>query len=347
MSGSQPRRLWIAFLIGLALPAHSQAQKPTDLGMPVLHNYSSKDSNVPNQVWSIIQDRRGVLFFGGTILSEYDGVTWRRVPTPSNVVRSLAMDSTGKIWIGLTANFGYLEPDANGTLRFVSLLEKIPQEHRAFNDVWQILITPQGNFFRAYERLFRWDGKTMHAWTTNTRFQALAEIRGHFYTSQAGIGLEEIVGDELRAVPGGDAYKDSTKLSLYPYDDGRILVSARGGTLTLYDGQKVTPFPTQADDYLKKNEVYTYNPLPDGSLCVNTLRGGAVILEHDGRLRRILGKDTGLQDPSVLSTYSDHEGGLWLGLSSGVTRVEIDSQSPSFPGTPSLTLQVIKVLITP
>jgi len=216
-------------------------------------------------------------------------------------------------------------PTANGSLQYVSLLDKVPPEHRAFNDLWQILITPQGNFFRAYERLFRWDGKSMHVWTTNTRFQALAEVRGHIYTSQGGIGLQEIVGDELREVPGGAAYKDSTKLSLYPYDDGRILVSARAETLTLYDGQKVTPFPTQADDYLKKNELYTYIPLPDGSLCLNTLRGGAVILERDGRLRRILGKDTGLQNPSVLASYSDREGGLWLAHSTGVTRVEINS----------------------
>ena len=315
----------LSALIALILSAQVHAQQQTDLGMPVLQNYSSKGSNVPNQVWSIIQDRRGVLFFGASNLTEYDGVTWRRVPVPSNVVRSFAMDSSGKIWVGGNATFGYLEPDANGTLHYVSLVDKIPPAHRAFNDVWQILITPQGNFIRAYERLFRWDGKSMHVWTTNTRFQALAEVRGHIYTSQGGIGLQEIVGDELREVPGGGAYKDSTKLSLYPYDGGRILISARAETLTLYDGQTVTPFPTQADDYLKKNELYTYMPLPDGSICLNTLRGGAVILEHDGRLRRILGKDTGLQNASVLSSFADREGGLWLGLSIGVTRVEINS----------------------
>ena len=327
MSGFKPRRfLFAACLIALASPARSHAQQRTDLGMPVLHNYSSKDTNVPSQVWDMIQDRRGVLFFGGSnAATEYDGVTWRRLPVPASVVRSFAMDSTGKIWVGANATFGYLEPDANGTLHYVSLLEKIPPEHRAFNDVWHVLITPQGKFFQAYERLFRWDGKTMHVWTTDTRFQALAEVRGHIYTSQGGIGLQEIVGDDLREVPGGAAYKDSTKLFLYPYDDGRMLVSARGEALTLYDGQKVTPFPTQADDYLKKNELYTYIPLPDGSFCLNTLRGGAVILEHDGRLRRILGTDTGLQNPSVLSSYSDREGGLWLGLSAGVTRVEINS----------------------
>jgi hypothetical protein len=285
-----------------------------------------KETNGANQVWSIIQDRRGVLFFGtSNAILEYDGVTWRRMPVPSSVVRCFAMDTTGKIWVGANATVGYLEPDPNGTLRFVSLLDKIPREHRNFTDVWQVLITPQGIFFRSYQRLLRWDGQRMHAWATNTRFQALAEVGGRIYTAQDGIGLQEIAGDELRALPGGAAYKNSAKLFLNPYDDRRLLVSARNETLTLYDGEKVTPFPTQADDYLKKNEAYTSTALPDGSFCITTLRGGAVILERDGRLRRILGKDAGLQNPSVLAAYPDREGALWLGLGVGITRVEINS----------------------
>ena len=36
---------------------------------------------------------------------------------------------------------------------------------------------------------------------------------------------------------------DSNKLFLHPYDDNRILVSARDGILTLYDGQKVSSVP--------------------------------------------------------------------------------------------------------
>src|SRR5580700_8741305 len=117
MSGSKPRRfVFAAFLVALALPNHSHAQPQTDLGIPVLHNYSSKDSNLA-QVWAVIQDRRGVVFFGGqSVITEYDGVTWRKLPLPSAVARSFAMDSTGKIWVGASANFGYLEPDANGTL---------------------------------------------------------------------------------------------------------------------------------------------------------------------------------------------------------------------------------------
>src|SRR5258708_3755636 len=179
MFGYQPRRILLALLAGLALTTFSPAQPRAELGMPVLHNYTAKETNGASQVWAITQDARGVLYFStANAIVEYDGVTWRRIPIPSSVSRCFAIDSTGRIWVGANATFGYLEPDPNGTLKFVSLLEKIPQEDRKFNDVWQVLITPEGNYFRSYERLFRWDGKSMHVWSTNGRFEALSEIRG-------------------------------------------------------------------------------------------------------------------------------------------------------------------------
>ena len=117
--------------------------------------------------------------------------------------------------------------------------------------------------------------------------------------------MQEIVGDELRNVPGGDAYNGSSKLFLHPYDDNRILVSSRDGLLTLYDGAKVTPFPTQADDYLKTHKVYTSIVLADGSLCIATLSGGAVILSHDGKLQQIVEQGGGLDSSDVLTSYQD------------------------------------------
>ncbi len=314
-------------LLALILPPFCPAQTPAEVGMPVLRNYSPRDyGSLDPNIWCILQDRRGVLYFGASnVVLEYDGVAWRKISIPSATVRSLTLDDQGKIWVGAVGDFGYLEPDAHGTLQYKSLLEKVPPEQRNFNDVWQVLITPQGNFFRAYERLFRWDGRRLHAWATQTRFHALAEVGGRIYTSQTGIGLEEIVGDELRPLPGGEAYKNSRKLFLHPYDEQRMVVSAWGETLTLYDGKKVTPFPTAADKYIQNNQTYTSALLPDGGICVNTLRGGAVILEHDGRLRRIINKDDGLQNNSVFFAYPDREGALWLGLGRGITRVEVNS----------------------
>ena len=307
----------------------SPGPRTTEIGTPVLENFSPRDYNSSGQIWTILQDRRGVMYFGnsgGTIL-EYDGVTWRKIFMPSSVTRSLAMDEAGKIWVGISENFGYLEVDASGTQHFVSLLDKVPVEDRKFTDVWQTLVTPQGVFFRSYDRLFRWDGKRMQVWSPQpqSRFQALSAVRGHIYTDQNGIGLQEIVGDELRNLPGGDAYKNAGKLFLHPYDETHILISQREQLLTLYDGQKVTPFPTQADEYLQKSKLYTSTVLADGSFCITTLNGGAVILGHDGKLRQIIDEAAGLLGSNTLSAYQDREGALWLGLDAGVARVEIDS----------------------
>ncbi len=321
---------WI-LLVLIALPAGLAAQPSPELGLPILRTYVPRDIDVSKQIWNIMQDRRGVLYFGGTRgIFEYDGANWRKIRISSNVVRSLAQDADGKIWLGANGSFGTLEPDRNGSMQYLPVTEKIPVEHRDFTDVWQVLLTPKAKYFRSYQRLFRWDGQRMQVWVSKSRFEALSEVRGRIYTAQGGIGLQEIVGDELRNLPGGEAYKSSAKLFMHPYDDRRILISARNSKLSLYDGEKSTPFPTQADAYLEKNDLYVSVLLPDGGFCLTTLRGGAVIIDHDGRLRRTIDKETGLADSNVLSAMMDRDGALWLGQGGGIARVDVGSQASVF-----------------
>ncbi|HEX4287109.1 MAG TPA: GAF domain-containing protein, partial [Terracidiphilus sp.] len=298
-------------------------------GIPIVQSYSAKEYNGGPQVWSSLQDKRGVMYFGvsGSAIEEFDGVSWRKIFLSQSVIRSLAQDSRDTIWVGAESDFGYLAPDKNGSFEYQSIGDKIPQEHRGFTDVWQTLPTEKGVFFRSYERLFRWDGQKMQVWLPQpgSRFQALSEVNGHIYTAQEGIGLQEIVGDDLRLTPGGEAYKNSVKLFLYPYDATHILVSARNGLLTLYDGQKSTPFPTNIDPFLKEHHIYTSLMLRDGRICLTTLTGGAVILSHQGNLVANLDEKTGLLASDALSAYEDRDGGLWIGSDPGVNRIDMDS----------------------
>jgi len=322
--------------------ASAQGTAPSNdgVGMPVLESHSHLEFNAYGQVWTILQDHRGLMYFGvsGGDILEYDGSSWRKIDTGMEIARSLAIDDSGKIWVGGNGGFGYLEPDAAGTLHYVSLLDKVPENDRDFTDVWQTLITPKGVFFRAFEMLFRWDGQSIHVWrpSAHSRFQALSAVRGRIYTAQNGIGLQEIVGDDLRTLPGGEAYRDSNKLFLHAYDDSHLLVSQRDGMLSLYDGQKVTPFATKADDYLKKHKVYTSLLLKDGDICVTTLTGGDVILSRDGNLRQIIDAADGLLDSDALSSFQDRDGALWIGTTEGISRVEIASPISLFARTGSL-----------
>ncbi len=316
-------------------------------GFPIIHNYSVTDINNSNQVWTIAQGPEGMIYVGdtGPAVLQYDGTRWRQIFIPSVNVRSLAVDSKGRVWVGGTATIGYLRPDSAGKLHYVSLIGKIPQQDRGFSDVWHTLYTPTGVYFQSYEYTFRWDGERMHVWSPEhgQTFQALSSVRGQVYTDQTGVGLEKIIGDQLKPLPGGSAYSHAHKLFLHPWDNGQILISqtnAYGPTtsslLSIYNGQKAVPFHTQADSYLKKHQLYTTLLLSDGDLCVTTIAGGAVLLNRQGKLLQILNRQAGLMSSQILTAFQDRHGALWLGSDKGVSRVAINSPvsifARNFPG---------------
>ena len=99
------------------------SQTASELGLPYIRNYTPKEYGADVQNWAILQDDRGVMYFSNNLgVLEYDGVSWRRIPlTNDTVVRSLAKDKDGRIWVGGVDELGYLEPDSGGDLRYVSL----------------------------------------------------------------------------------------------------------------------------------------------------------------------------------------------------------------------------------
>ena len=315
------------FVLALLAAGPAAPAEPREIsGIPLTRHYETLEMGA-GQVWTLLRDRRGMLYAGLTSpdVEQYDGTSWRGIATPSSAIRSLAMDGQGRIWVGGEGEFGYLEPDAAGTLKYVSLKDQLPPEHRNFTQVHRIVFTPQGTLFQSPQQLFRWDGKRFEVWASPNQFQALAEVHGRIYTSQLGIGLEELAGGQLRPLAGGDALSHSRLVRLYSWDDTHVFIAAQDEGLRLYDGHTVSPFSTGAEDYLKTNRVRSAFPLADGGFCIITLRGGAIIIDHDGRLRRIIGKESGLVEDGPISAYQDGDGALWLGLTRTISRVGLNS----------------------
>ncbi|MCP5106805.1 MAG: hypothetical protein GY950_25705, partial [bacterium] len=225
-----------------------------ETGFKYFENYNPETYDRQPQNFWILQDKRDIIYVGnnGGVL-EFDGVSWRAIEVPGNVVRSLAVDQNGTIYAGGKSEFGYLTPDSKGTLSYQSLLKKIEVGQKVFKDIWKVYVTDEGVYFQAKETLFRWNYKKIKAWTTTrtTRFHFSYACKGDFFIKQDKKGLMKMVNDELELVPGGEIFADKKIYMMVPYDFQNLLIGTRNNGLYIYDGIKAEPFQTDTDNYLK------------------------------------------------------------------------------------------------
>ncbi len=309
------------------------AQTPTHLetALPYVQNFSPEEYSAHPQNFAVVQDVRGVMYFGnvGGVL-EYDGVSWRLIPMPNqSVVRSLSRDDDGRIYVGAQNEFGYLVLNAAGATEYVSLVDHLKPAADSsgnagpeFGDVWQIWTTRAGVFFFTYRSLYRWTGNEIvpirpEVGEFNRSFVIRDTVYVEFWPKG---GWAKVVGDSLQ--PLTHLGKGRGARFALPFDATRWLIGKSTTGLSLFDGRNLQPFKTEAEAFLEERGLFQGSQLPDGSYIFTTRKGGVALIDRQGRLRRILSKESGLLGEVANAVYLDREGGVWLALDYGLARVD-------------------------
>ena len=338
--------------------------RPREAGLPVLQNFRPKNYQALSQNWAIAQDRVGVMYFGNNAgVLEYDGSTWRTIALPGlSAVHALARDEHGQIFVGGNNELGYLAPDAVGRLHYVSLLEHLPATERNFGRATRIAATPEGVFFEADQELLRlrraFDDTTASAkWRSKIWKLNASSFRLHFAQNQILVSVPEkllaLRQDSLHVIlHHAEATNAAINLMLpYPEESAapapqntRMLMGTRSEGLFLYDGVSLSPFHSEANAYLRENNLYHGAALPNGRYAFATLWGGAVIIDRQGRLLQIINKAAGLHNENILSVFADRESGLWLATDGGLARIETSTPLLFFQEAQGLTGQVNRIV---
>ena len=292
------------------------------------------------------------MYFGNNAgVLEYDGVTWRLIETAKkDVVRSLDIDENGRIYVGASADFGYLAPDAAGQLHYRSLLDYVAPEDRAFNLVWTVHATPEGVYFQTRERIFRFtpDGSEdweVNVWEPRESFYYAFWLHDAYYVHQRDVGLMKMTDRQLELLPGGAQFAGERLQVLVPFDEGgRLLVGTFNRGLFFFDGRSFQPFETEADGLLRAHTLYRGVVLPDGALALTTMSGGVVILDRTGRMLHHLDRVRGLPGDRVLTLFLDRTGLLWLTPENGICPTEASSPLSRYGAASGLTSFVVKVI---
>jgi serine phosphatase RsbU (regulator of sigma subunit)/ligand-binding sensor domain-containing protein len=330
--------LLINFSLFLAKPLFAQELKY--FGSPFITQYLPKDYDGSAQNWAITQDARGLMYVGNTGgLLEFDGVNWRKYAVSnSSVIRSIAIDSTGNIWVGASDEFGWFAPDSLGDLTYHSLAEKLPDSIQNFADIWQTVVAPTGVYFFSRRKLFQWHkGKLT---VTNTGVQASFSHKASnqlFVWSRdrtkalcllQDTTLTPLLSDEdiLRI---GVGFKGISE-----YQDGKLLICTGGNGFFIYDIKSKTISQPELDPkitaYFTQNRAYSMCKINDDSYAVGTIKGGILVFNAKFELIDVVNTMRGLQSNSVYILFTDQNEDLWSGHPNGLARIELSNPLRAF-----------------
>src|ERR1035437_2196979 len=325
--------------------------KQQEIGKPFVKVYSNKVYKAGTTNWCILQDKRGVMYFGNENgLLEYDGVSWRKIDMPNSAnVRALAIDDKGTIYVCDRSDIGYLKPDSIGQLRFISLLPFLDPKDRNFGEIWDVTTSSKGAFFKTKDKIFRWDGKSMFVWDSVFALR-LYNINDTVYSRNNGVGLMMIDGNSIRLMPGGKVFSSIGVFDMLSFDDksanqkGRILVTTNYSGLFLFDGKNFTKFKTDVDPFLINNQIYNSCITADGNFAFASHDGGVAVIDPHGKLLKIINEDSGLPTNVVYDVYSDQLGSLWLATANGIVNCETPSPFSVIPDRGVLKNPVFSML---
>ena len=311
--------------LALFLPKASGAWNP-ESGGPVIRAFTPRNYNASPQNWASVQDQRGVMYFGNTEgVLEYDGVSWRKIPvTNESAVRSLAVSANGTVYVGAQGEFGYLKADAGGALRYKSLVERVPADARKFADVWSIAVNAEGAYFGTFQAIFYVpaDGGAIRIWKPSTRFGRMLSADGYIYVTTKEDGLLRLRDGRFGPVPGGGDFRTHIVRELFAAGDGLVVIDRTA----IYRSEGASFRKTSAviEDLLNSSQINSAVPLSDNGVMLSTARGGLILVGSDGRVDRILKKDSGLLSDAITSIYLDREGALWITSTAGIERLVHD-----------------------
>jgi hypothetical protein len=193
----------IFLLIILFTPVLSQFTEKS-----LIINYPKQEYQADNQNWSVAINTQGFVFSANNEgLLEFDGSEWMLWKMPDNMgVRSVAVSSDDRIYVGSNEEFGYWARNDIGLLNYTSLSDSIEDINFHNDEIWRIIPFEGKIYFQSFNTIFIYDGQNIVRIKPLLTLVLLIEARNRLFIHQVNKGLCEIINDQIQLVPEGDKF---------------------------------------------------------------------------------------------------------------------------------------------
>lgn len=314
-----------AIFIFLQTPVNAQVK---DIGLPSIKNYKRSDYKGGTQNWSIDQDKKGNMYFANNNgLIQFDGSNWHKYSLPTQTeIRSLKIDSSGKIFVGGNNEFGYFQNNLKGNLKYHSLSDLIDKKDKQnINLIWRIHIFNGEVIFQSFTKVFFFKNNKLRFINAPTKFQFSFLVNNRLYFQDKSLGILEYKNKKLQQLKGTTVFNDKEIWSVFPLPNNKMLLATLEKGLFISDNHTVKPWDTEANTFIKKNTSLGGSIIKGKFIVLNSVLDGVIICDLNGKIIQHLNRQKGIQNNTILTSFIDNKNNIWLGLDNGITFINENS----------------------
>jgi len=310
-------------------------------GIPYIKNYTRIDYDGNYATYSIIQDKRGIMYFANqTYILEFDGKNWRKIFIPGDPnIYSLAKNADGKIFVGASVGeFGYLYVDDKGNMKYKSLKDKIPEDKQQFTLVREVIKGPDNEMiFITPLTLYIYQNdtiKTIDVKKPENRFVNPFEINGKIYIQEKGLGIVEYTKGKIHLLKGSNFFSNKWVVGMFSIPDSKnINIATWQDSVYLYNNGNVRG--TEKNNLLKS--LYKTTKYGKNYYIGGLYGNGMIICDKKLNVLKHLTTSNGLQNNTVFAVYTDADKNIWIGTNDGISVIYADLPYTVFSSFSNLT----------
>ena len=286
---------------------------------PVVKNFSKFDYNADNQNWSVAEDSEGNVFFANNKgLLEFNGISWKLYPSPKgNIIRSVAVDHTNRIYSSGYRELGYWKRNKSGTLVYISLKGLAEKNFIPNVEFWRIIPLGKKVYFHSFRQMMIWDGDQISTVNLPTFSNSMYQVGEKIVIDQAD-GLYTVEDNQLKPLLQDPFFNQKQIKFVFQDETKRLIIGTFSDGIYTYNGQRFNVLNPEWNDFFIKNKVTQASKSSNGNIIIGTHLEGIIAIDKTGEVLFRLNTQNGLQNNTVLGMTIDKNGNIWQALDKGI-----------------------------
>jgi len=283
--------------------------------VPDIVNFTTKEYKSHSINYCFTQDSAGVIYIGNAYgVLEYDGQTWRKTSlVDGKSALSLDIDKNGRVYVGSSSEFGYLEKNKAGLNVYVSLKSKLPEQD--INEILDLVCVDDEVYFRSLYTVYCYKNnevKELTEFSKNYLIYYLGLNKNQITASKQGVGI--LAFSESDFTVADQEIKDFEVRGILSFNGRDNIYLSNNKIISLQDKSLFKEVNAQ----LEGVKISTGIKINDSEFLISTVNKGLFHVNISGELISNFNMTTGLQDNFIHNLFLDNSGDVWLAYNNGV-----------------------------